>query len=423
VVAAAVCWRERAALRLIALATVGGAAVHAWGRMLAEQRDYVHEPSWTEMEQLALLVIALTAVAAVKLGAARASWLAVGLIGALGYPTVYRYGAMPALVTMWLAWLVALLVDARNVADKQKHEWAVGVVAVVGVFVLIQPFAFTDAGNFEMHTWRPWISSLMPHGHEEWIEATFWIKLLVFCRWRIPHRAKPLGLWAAWEVWRLQWGDWSPSEGEWLLLIAVTLFAGAVLPRLLEGVEPKGKGLGREVRRVFWLWGMYLAYYYTIRIPRDHYMWADCFLAAMVLSTYLIRTWSQPAQRAHHEAILFMLSVVVAGWVTVAWTLHLFEWKVLYAWFSAAFVEENALWFIPIINGRYLLPVLMARLLLREGATEDYPRNTVWTALGAKMVSFGCVVSGIGYVMADSEVYLESIGQIAQLTVYAVGLL
>jgi hypothetical protein len=428
-IGAAICWLERNATRLVIATTLGGAAIHAWGRMLAQQRDYVHEPTWSELEQLALLVIALTAVAAVKLGAARASWLALGLIGALGYPTVYRYGAMPALVTMWLAWLAALLVDARHQrADNKKHRWVIGVLAAAGVFVLIQPFAFADAGNFEMHTWRAWTTSLMPHGHEAWIEATFWLKLLIFCRWRIPHRAKPLGLWAAWEVWRVQWGDWSPTDGEWVAMIAATLVAGAVLPRLLEANEPKtgnasDKPIGNEVRRVFWLWGLYLGYYYTIRIPQDHYMWADCFLAAMVLSTYLMRVWSRPKQRAQHEAILSMLSLVVAGWVTVAWTLHLFEWKVLYTWFPAAFVEENALFFIPFINGRYLIPVLMARLLLREGATADYPRKAVWTALGAKVASFACIVSGIGYVMADSEVYLESIGQVAQLTVYAAGLL
>jgi hypothetical protein len=153
-------------------------------------------------------------------------------------------------------------------------------------------------------------------------------------------------------------------------------------------------------------------------------MWADFMLAALVISARL-STLAAPADGAHHEAIGSMLALVLAGWVTVAWTLHLYEWKVLYSWFPAAFLEEQALLFIPFINGRYILPVLMARMLLREGFVRvgDYPRDTVWTALGVKVVSLTCIVTGIGFVMADSEVYLEALGEGAALMVYAVGLL
>ena len=417
--AATLARERRATLTFCAGGALAGAAVHAWGQVLAQQRDWIHEPTWSEMESFAIGAMVAAGVIAYRFGAARAGWLTLAIVGAFGYPTVYRYGMAPALVTMWLAWLVALLVDARHTL-KKGIDWPLTLLAAGGVFLLVQPFAFAEAGNFEHAAWRPWADAIMPHGHEAWVSATFWVKLIVFARWNVPHRTKLLGVWAAYEVHEIHWGQWYPSDVEHVSMIALLALAGAVLPPLLDRYGDGDKAVGREVRRVAWLWAMYLTYYYTIRIPNDHYMWADCFLAAIVLSTWLVRRIAKPDALGHHEAIVHLLALVVAGWVTVAWTLHLYEWKMLYTWFPAAFVEEKALFFIPFINGRYVLPVLMARLLI--GSTE-YPRQLIHSALAVKMGVTVCVLSGVGWVMADSNIYLEAIGQAAQIMVYAVGLL
>jgi hypothetical protein len=259
----------------------------------------------------------------------------------------------------------------------------------------------------------------MPHGHDEWVVAVLVAKLIIFARWRVPHWLKPLGVIAAYEIQRVHFGDWHPTAGEYLAMIVGLAATGALAPRWLEAES------ARELRRVCWLWAMYLGYYYAIRIPNDHYMWADFFFAALVLSARLARRTAAPRELRHHYAMLMLLSVVVAGWVTVAWTLHMFEWGVVYDWFPAAFVEENALLFVPIINGRYLIPVLMARLLLAEqlGDRQAYPSGHVWTAAGAKVVSLALILTGIGYAIADSEVYLESIQEAACLAVFVVALL
>lgn len=410
------CWRrpDRRALQWAVVGAALGLIVHGWGGVLAAYRSVVHEPTFDELELMACAAIVITAMFAIRLGATRASWLTLALLGALGYPTVYRYGAMPALVTMWLAWLAATLVDGRR-SPRLKPA----LLMAVGVFLLIQPFAFADAGNFEHHTWRPWLSAIMPHGHQQWLWATLAFKLVVFVRWSSPHRGKVLGLLAAVHVHLLHWTAWDLSDGQYVSLIFALAVAGALVPRYLDdGVAP-------DVQRVCWLWAAYLGYYYTIRIPHDHYMWVDCFLAALVLSAGIAKRCTRTGQLPNHEAVLSMLGLAVAGWVTVAWTLHLYEWKVFYAWFTAASMEEHALWLMPFINARYLLPVVMSRLVLRGELrhAQPYPRRHVWTALGVKVVSLAGILTGLGYAIADSGAYLEAIGEAATLIVLSVGLL
>ncbi len=417
---------ERRHLGGTALAAAAGGVLHGWGVLLAQYRDHIHEPTWVELQRLALVIIIAAGGLAWRLRAERVAWWVVGSVGLLAHATVYRYGAMPALVTVWLAWLAATLVgmkpqlepDGTN-ADPVAAR-VVPLALATGVVLLIQPFGFADAGNFQMHSWRAWVPDIMPHGHDEWVTATLAVKLIIFARWRVPHWLKPLGIWAAVEIQEIHWGGWYPEPGENMAMIGALALVGTLAPRML-GQEQAS----REVRRVCWLWALYLAYYYTIRIPNDHYMWADCFFAALTLSARLAsRHGSQPG-REHHYALLSMIAIGVAGWVTIAWTLHLYEWKFLYELVDPGFAEEYALLFVPLINGRYLLPMLIARIILHEGFAyrTPYPRRLIWTAAGAKIISMATIMTGIGYVMADSDVYLEAISESAALSVFVAALL
>jgi hypothetical protein len=400
-----------------------GIALHVWGMGLAHFRDTLHEPTWGELEVVAMLLIVTTGGLAWWRPAERLIWWLAGSIGLLAHATVYRYGAMPALVNVWLAWVVATcvgMVASRRRGEVTRLKTAAPPLALaLGIGLLIQPFSFAEAGNFQMHTWRAWVPALMPHGHEQWVTATLGIKLLIFARWRVPHWLKPLGVTAAVVVQAVHWGSWHPTPTEYGVMIASLTIVGGVAPRWLS------EEAARELRRVCWLWALYAAYYYSIRIPNDHYMWADCFLAGLSLSARLAARNTCERARRHHYAILTMFGVVVAGWVTLAWTLHLYEWKFLYEIVSPGFAEDHALWFVPIINGRYLIPIVMARIVLWEGFgyQTPYPKRLIWTAAGAKVASLAIILTGIGYVMADSDVYLEAIGEAAALSVFVVGLL
>lgn len=419
--------RRGAATRHLAYAGLGavaGALFHGWGSLLAAYRDLLHEPSWADLERLAALLILAAGGLAWRVGAARVAWWIAGGVGMLAHATVYRYGTMPGLVTVWLAWLAATAVSLTppltpdgRVGARTSRSATLGLAA--GVVLLIQPFAFADAGNFQMHSWHPWIPSLVPSGHDEWVHATLIVKLVIFARWRVPHWVKPLGVGAAFALQRLHWGAWHPSPAVYMSLIGALAAAGALAPRLVS------ERAGREIRRVSWLGALYLAYYYTIRIPNDHYMWADCFFAALSLSARLAARHGDARGRAHHYAILIVFGVAVAGWVTIAWTLHLYEWKFIYELLDPGFVEEHALLFVPLINGRYLIPVLVARLVVHEGFAYQtpYPKRLVWTAAGAKIISLVLILTGLGYGIADSDVYLEAIQEAAALSVFVAALL
>lgn len=419
--------RGGTARRHIAWAAAGapaGVLFSSWGTLLARYRDWVHEPSWVELERLAAFVILAAGGFAWRVGAERTAWWVIGAVGMLAHATVYRYGAMPSLVTVWLAWLLATVVASkpRLEADGRPGARLNGSATIglaLGVVLLVQPFAFADAGNFQMHSWHPWIPSLVPGDHDEWVQATLIVKLVIFARWRVPHWVKPLGVAAAWQLHRLHWGQWHPSPAEYLSMIAFFAAAGAIAPRFVS------ERAGREIRRVSWLGALYLAYYYTIRIPNDHYMWADCFFAALSLSARLAARQGDARRRAHHYAILVVLGIAVAGWVTIAWTLHLYEWKFIYELLDPGFVEEHALLLVPVINGRYLIPVFMARIIVHEGFgyQTPYPKRLVWTAAGAKIISLVLVLTGVGYSIADSDVYLEAIQESAALSVFVAALL
>lgn len=405
-------WRR---LAYGAAGLAGGLSLHGWGRHLAAIREEIHEPSWVEMERFAFLLIAVCGVVAWRLGAAKASWITIGVVALLFYPTVYRYGAMPSLVTLWLAWIVALLVDASR---RPRRDLLVPLVLGVGVFLCIQPFAFADAGNFEFHTWHAWVDALQADGHWEWIEWSLYAKMVIFARWRVPHLLKPLGVFAAFQVHELQWNPWPLSQGGIVALIVMLALVGGLAKHWFSDET------GQELRRVTWLAALFIAYYYTIRIPQHHYMWADFFLAGLVLSGMLVRRCARADQLRHHQAILTLFGVVAGAWFTVAWTFHLFEWKVLYEWFSAGFIEENALAFIPIIDGRYLVAVLMVRVLVREAFKDvRYPWREVWSGAGLKLVGSALLITGFAYAFADSDIYLESVQQAAVLMVLSLALI
>jgi type I phosphodiesterase/nucleotide pyrophosphatase len=392
---------------------LAGFVLHRWGMWLAAVRDSVHEPRWDEMERWAMIAIVGAAVGAAWFGAARVMWTLLGALGLLLFPTVYRYGAMPALVTLWLAWLAAVLVDGRARAGARPLAEA-GLCAIAAAFFL-QPFAFADAGNYAHESWHPWHTSLMPHGTEEWMTASLVAKLVVFGRWSVPPWQRPLGVVAAVALHRVQWGPWHPSRGAEVVAIGVLALCGAFAPRRLPPAD------GAELRRVSWLAALWLAYLYAVRIPHDHYMWADFFLAALVMSARVVRRLGR--ERQSHHAILVLFGMAAAGWVTVAWTLHLLEWSFLYDWFSAGVVEQRALLFMPLIGARYVVPVLMARILVADVLGLPYPRRTVLTGVGVKMLGLVALMTGLGLALPSSGVYLEAVQETAILLTLALGLL
>jgi hypothetical protein len=171
-----------------------------------------------------------------------------------------------------------------------------------------------------------------------------------------------------------------------------------------------------------------LLHHYTVRVPVNAYYWQDCLLGALVLSARLIRPLPAPA-RTHAHALLLFFAFFASGWVNLAWTLHRLEWRVLYDFWSAAFVESHVAAFAPLLVGRFALPLVAARVLLtREltvAAEPDSPRalDLAWLLAGSKVASLMFWSFGIAFVSVASDVYLEAVQETCLACALLVGLL
>jgi hypothetical protein len=118
-------------------------------------------------------------------------------------------------------------------------------------------------------------------------------------------------------------------------------------------------------------------------------------------------------------------SLVATGWVTFAWTVHRLEWGFLYDWFSAPFVERHVGFFLPLILARYVVPLIVARLLLDGafGHEAPYPGRAVWLLTGWKVASVFLLTIGIASSSSTTEIYLEGAEETAIAFVIAAGLL
>jgi hypothetical protein len=115
--------------------------------------------------------------------------------------------------------------------------------------------------------------------------------------------------------------------------------------------------------------------------------------------------------------------------VSFAWTLHRLEWRFLYDFWSAAFVETHVGAFVPLLVGRFALPLIAARLLLRRELDVAAERSSqralglAWLFSGSKVLSLMFWSYGIAFVSVASDVYLEAVQETSLACVLLLGLL
>jgi hypothetical protein len=181
----------------------------------------------------------------------------------------------------------------------------------------------------------------------------------------------------------------------------------------------------RRLAAIAGVTGLMLLHHYAVRVPGSAYYWQDCWLAALVLSARVVRRLPS-ALRTYAHGVLLLLAFFASGWVSFAWTLHRLEWRFLYDFWSAAFVESHVAAFLPLLAGRFALPLLAARVVLRRELAGDNSQKALgvaWLLAGSKVASLMLWSYGIAFVSVASDVYLEAVQETSLTWALLLGLL
>ncbi|HTU60718.1 MAG TPA: hypothetical protein VMF89_19835, partial [Polyangiales bacterium] len=380
------------------LIALGALVVTALGILFPSVRPVVHEPRYVT---LILIWLALWAAALVTSWRTRRIELAALVLGwplFFAVPTVYRYGAPAAMAPAWLglsACVAALL-------PRRLPPLA---AAVLGA--LLVPFGLAEATGFRFDDWVLWPPAVLPSGFLLLSLVAKWVVL-------VPRGHVVLGLAAAALVTAAQLGA-VPYPLQ-LVAACAWLAFWALAARRQRSDESN----------IACVTALLLLHHYAVRLPTQAYYWQDCLLAALVLSARLIRPLPSPARSYAHGGLL-LLAFFVSGWVSFAWTLHRLEWAFLSDFWSAGFVERHVASFLPLLMGRFALPLIAARVLLRRELPEPEHRMRAlaiaWLLVGSKVASLMFWSYGTAFVSVASDVYLEAVQETSLACVLLLGLL
>jgi len=386
------------------LAALGALVICALGVLFPRVRPALHEPSHLT---LVLIWIGLWASALVT------SWrtqridlgaLVLGLPLFFAVPTVYRYGAPAAMAPAWLGFLACVAVVLFALQRQRPPLLAASLLGA-----LLVPFGLAESSGFRFDEWVLWPPAVLPSGFLLLSLVAKWIVL-------VPRGRYVIGLVAVALVSAAQLN---------VVPYSVQLIAACAL-LAFWAFDTRRRGAASLESNIACVTALLLLHHYAVRLPTHAYYWQDCLLAALVLSARFIRPLPSPA-RTYAHAVLLLLAFFVSSWVSFAWTLHRLEWAFLYDFWSAGFVERHVASFLPLLMGRFALPLIAARVLLQRELPEAELRTRAlglaWLLVGSKVVSLMLWSYGTAFVSVASDVYLEAVQETSLACVLLLGLL
>jgi hypothetical protein len=307
--------------------------------------------------------------------------------------------ALALLVADWLRRLVASWRDPGARRALLAQSWALGGVGLLALFVM--PFFYIEAEGLVFGAWRGYLTS---NRVVHWVLVCTAANLVLFIRPRRGLAANAVALVLVGLVVAVSF-DAIAVTPKARLLLAALLGAAAVATR----VWPRAAGAG--VAAALTNAALLVAFRATVVLDERGFFQLQLLLAALALSAWVSDALGRQEDRASFANWLQVMALLVATWSTLALSLQRLEWHILYELFSPPFVEKHVAFFLPVIVGRYAIPLVIARRLLAESrpAGQASAWYSSFGAASVKLVTLLLVTIGYGLVNPSSEIYLEAV--------------
>lgn len=186
-------------------------------------------------------------------------------------------------------------------------------------------------------------------------------------------------------------------------------------------VELDARGFGRTT----FLCALLVLTFYLIRV--GHVLRTD-LLMVFAATRYSILLGGRAARSVRDlqltGILILFLGIVGVGWMTLGWGLGRVEWGFLFDFVSPDLVSQRMGHFYPLILIRYVIPVMVIRLLVTEvlvGKTL-VPRRLMAFLVGLKYVMSLGILLGITVTTSASAVYVGALSHIAVFLLLIIGL-
>ncbi len=402
-----------AALRWAACTAGAAILLVGWGWALAVIWPHFHYPRFPVWVPVVIAAVAAGVPVAQRFGAVRSAWALFLVWGVLSYPSIYRYGAPLSMGPVWMALLAYVLLERARARRRdaqpmlQRGDWT---AAAALLFLLPFAFARSDWGQFTC--WTGPLAHAIFRGDGLGGSLALALagagaaKLVLFVERGTRPMTPVIGAAVAGALWTVEvlWLDRPGAGMRYLWVGAIAASAGAWLA-LWKCRDLPDRAI---LLRIAALATLTLAFFYSVRVQGQMYLWLDWLLAAMVLSGRSLKDAGTAAY-----LLLLACGVWAAGWAGLAWTFHRLEWGFLYDWLDTGFVEDNSGLFLPGIVVRFVIPMIMMRIALAAGtgAARPYPQRAAALLAGLKTLSVLFITLGIGLHVFGDDVYLDGVQQ------------
>jgi len=202
------------------------------------------------------------------------------------------------------------------------------------------------------------------------------------------------------------------SFGDVLTTAPARLAVAALLAGL--GIAARRHVRTQQVASILTNAALLMAFRGSVVLDERVLLQLELLLAALRVSLLVGQALGRADEIGSLSVWLEAVALVVTAWSTLALTLHRLEWHVLYDFFAPSFVERHIGLFLPVIVGRYAIPLVLARRLLAE-ARPEWVTSSWRGAFGvaiAKVTTLVLVATGYALFNPTSDLFAQAVANV-----------